>query len=76
MTIRRLKVGGFLSYASNAEIAYIGDDLNDLECIEFAGCSACPADAVVEIKSKVNYVCQNKGGEGALREMIERFHHD
>ena len=50
------------------EIAYIGDDLNDLDCIRFSGLTACPADAVPEVKAAVNYVCRCNGGSGAARE--------
>ena len=53
------------------QTAYIGDDLNDLECMEACGLSACPADAVQEIIRNVDYVCGKKGGEGAVREFIE-----
>ena len=53
------------------QAAYIGDDLNDLECMEACGLSACPADAVLEIIRYVDYVCGKKGGEGAVREFIE-----
>lgn len=55
---------------SPSEIAYIGDDLNDLECIEYVGYSGCPSDAVEEIKNSVSYVCVNSGGHGAVREFI------
>ena len=53
------------------EIAYIGDDLNDMECIEYCGFSACPADAIVEVRAKSDYVCKAIAGEGALREYVE-----
>ncbi len=53
------------------EIAYIGDDLNDLKCIEFAAVSGCPADVASEVASKVSYVCRKTGGNGAVREFIE-----
>lgn len=53
------------------EIAYIGDDLNDLECIRYCGLTACPQDAVEEIKRNVDYVCKNVGGRGAVREFID-----
>lgn len=53
------------------QIAYIGDDLNDLECIEFCGVTACPSDALSTIKEKVSYVCKNQGGQGAVREFID-----
>ena len=52
------------------DIAYIGDDLNDLPCIELCGVTACPQDAVEEVKQKVNYICKNNGGQGAVREFI------
>ncbi len=56
--------------SSCMEIAYIGDDLNDLECIEYSGYTACPNDAQNEIKLAVDYVCKSKGGCGAVREYI------
>lgn len=52
-------------------VAYIGDDVNDLTCIQQCGCTACPVDAVKAVKDKVNYVCAEKGGEGAVREFCE-----
>ena len=53
------------------EIAYIGDDLNDLECMQYCGFSACPADAVSGVVSAVDYVCSRNGGRGAVRELID-----
>lgn len=53
------------------EIAYIGDDLNDLECMKQVGFSACPADAIPEIRSISNYIAINKGGFGAVREICD-----
>lgn len=53
------------------EVAYIGDDLNDLDCIEFCGITACPADAVSDVLRKVDYVCSANGGCGAVREFID-----
>ena len=55
----------------DAEIAYIGDDLFDLGVLKLAGFSACPADAVPEVKEIVDYVTQCSGGRGAVREIIE-----
>lgn len=55
------------------EAAYIGDDLNDLECMELCGMSACPADAAEEVIRRVDYVCRRKGGDGAVREFIEHI---
>ncbi len=56
-----------------AEIAYIGDDLNDLDAMAFCGITACPADAVAEVRVRVNYVCKRDGGRGAVREFIEHL---
>jgi 3-deoxy-D-manno-octulosonate 8-phosphate phosphatase (KDO 8-P phosphatase) len=52
-------------------IAAIGDDLNDYKMLKRAGLSFCPNDAVQDIQSIVNVVCGNKGGRGAVREMVE-----
>lgn len=55
------------------EVAYIGDDYNDLECIKGCGFSCCPYDAEPDIKPYVDYVCSQKGGEGALREFVKQI---
>ena len=54
-----------------SQVAYIGDDVNDLETLKAVGFSATPADGMPQIVAVVDYVCQNKGGEGAVREIIE-----
>ena len=56
-----------------SNVAYIGDDLNDLECIKICGYTAAPADAVKEVLNSVNYVCKHNGGEGAVREFIDKL---
>ncbi|KJS71088.1 MAG: 3-deoxy-D-manno-octulosonate 8-phosphate phosphatase [Desulfotomaculum sp. BICA1-6] len=53
------------------EIAYIGDDENDLECIKLCGVKGCPADAVNNVKMVADFVSQYNGGNGAVREFIE-----
>lgn len=53
------------------ETAYIGDDLNDKDCMNLCGFSGCPSDAITAIKDCVNYICKNKGGNGAVREFID-----
>ncbi len=52
-------------------IAFIGDDMNDLELLKIVGLSASPSDAFLEIREIVDYVCKNKGGNGAFREFAE-----
>ena len=55
----------------NAEAAYIGDDIIDMECMKICGLKGCPADAVDEVKCICDYVCEKNGGNGAVREFIE-----
>lgn len=59
----------------NYEIAYIGDDIVDISCLEYVGLSACPNDAVSNVINICNYICKNKGGEGAVREFVEHVIH-
>ncbi len=63
------EVAGSLGIARE-EIAYIGDDLNDLSCIRWCGLSACPADAVPEVIPECDFRCTREGGRGAVREFI------
>ena len=53
------------------EVAMIGDDTNDLAVMKAIGFSACPSDAVKEIKMQVNLILTKKGGEGCVRELTE-----
>ncbi len=53
------------------EIAYIGDDVNDLHAMKLAGFSAAPSDSYHLIKKNVDYICENMGGHGAVRELCE-----
>jgi len=52
-------------------IAFIGDDVNDYNILKAVGLSASPADGMKEIRDIVDYVCKNKGGNGAFREVAE-----
>ena len=56
-----------------SEIAFIGDDLNDLELLQHVGFSACPNDAIDEIKNISDYICSKKGGQGCVREFAKKF---
>jgi YrbI family 3-deoxy-D-manno-octulosonate 8-phosphate phosphatase len=53
------------------EVAYIGDDLNDLAALECVGLACAVADAVEPVKAVAQYVTQRRGGEGAVREVCE-----
>ena len=52
-------------------IAYIGDDLNDLECMEYCGLAAAPADAVAIVREMADFRCSHDAGRGAVREFCD-----
>ncbi len=54
-------------------IAYIGDDVNDLEAIQAVGFGCCPADAVDDVRKVSNFITKAKGGEGVIREVAEKI---
>ena len=53
------------------QLAYMGDDVNDLPALTRCGFSGCPADAVDEVKTAVHFVSRMTGGHGAARDFIE-----
>lgn len=53
------------------EVAYIGDDLNDIEVLQSVGFSAAPVSAPLYIQQMVDLVLTKKGGEGVFREFVE-----
>ena len=61
--------------ATLSEVAYIGDDLNDMPCMravkDAGGYVGCPADAVHEVREFSNFVADACGGDGAVREFID-----
>ncbi len=56
---------------SMTQVAYIGDDLNDLPIIKSVGFGATVADGAEEVKKHAVYVSPLKGGKGAVREVLE-----
>jgi len=55
------------------EVAFIGDDINDLPILKIVGIAACPSDAVVSVKSAAHVVLTTSGGAGCIREFIDAF---
>jgi len=53
------------------EIAFVGDDSNDVEIMKLVGFKATPSDGMNFIKEIADYICENKGGNGAFREVAE-----
>ena len=58
-----------------SQVAYIGDDINDLECMmavhEAGGIVGCPADAAKKIIDVADFIAEHGGGDGAVRDFIE-----
>ncbi len=55
------------------EIMYMGDDIPDLQCIQWAGLPCAPRDAVWEIKDNARYVSRVEGGYGCVRDVVEQI---
>ncbi|TKJ41907.1 phenylphosphate carboxylase subunit delta [candidate division LCP-89 bacterium B3_LCP] len=55
----------------SSQVAYIADDLFDLPVLMQVGFSAAPADAHAEVKDRVHFVSDRKGGRGAVRQVCE-----
>ena len=53
------------------EVCYIGDDINDLALLNIVGLAATPYDGIDDAKKICDYICKNKGGHGAFRELTD-----
>lgn len=53
------------------EVAYMGDDINDLGIMRISGISAAPRNAALEVLERVSFIATKDGGDGAVREFIE-----
>ena len=54
------------------ELLYMGDDVPDLEVMQLCGFKACPKDAVSEVKNIADYISPVCGGQGCVRDVIEK----
>lgn len=55
------------------EVLYMGDDIPDLEVFPLVGITACPANAAPELKESVDYISTANGGDGSVRDVIQRI---
>jgi len=53
------------------QVAYMGDDVLDLPVLSRVGLSTAPADAADDVRTRVHWVSQRRGGDGAARELLE-----
>ena len=56
---------------SLSDVAYVGNDINDLEVMKLVGITFCPADAHVSIKEISQCILSSKGGNGVSREILD-----
>ena len=67
--------GEFNTCYDFSNVAYIGDDILDIPCLEVVnnnfGISACPKNSAKDVLNISKYICENNGGDGAVREFIE-----
>jgi 3-deoxy-D-manno-octulosonate 8-phosphate phosphatase (KDO 8-P phosphatase) len=54
------------------EVLFMGDDVPDYTCMQIAGLPCCPSDAVSDIKKISQYISPFRGGEGCVRDVIEK----
>jgi 3-deoxy-D-manno-octulosonate 8-phosphate phosphatase (KDO 8-P phosphatase) len=59
------------NHVDEENIAFIGDDVNDISMMEVVGFTGTPADGTVFIKDIADYICTNRSGNGAFREFAE-----
>lgn len=57
---------------SDEQILYMGDDIPDIPVLKVAGAAVCPADAVEEVKEVSEYISPKNGGQGCIRDVIEK----
>lgn len=60
-----------LENISPENVAFVGNDINDLKVMKFVGCAICPSDAYPEIIKISRIVSEKKGGNGAVREICD-----
>ena len=53
------------------QVAYMGDDVNDVQALRAVGFSGAPGDCIDPVRRVVHYVCRKRGGEGAVREVVD-----
>jgi 3-deoxy-D-manno-octulosonate 8-phosphate phosphatase (KDO 8-P phosphatase) len=72
---QRDKLAGYAEFAHlgipDGEVAYMGDDVNDLGLLACVGLSSCPADAHPDVRAAVHFVATSPGGRGAVRELCD-----
>ncbi len=58
---------------TKSQVAFVGDDINDIEIMREVGLSACPADAMKSVKSIADIILTKNGGAGCVREFLDEW---
>ena len=58
---------------TKSQVAFVGDDINDLEIMQEVGLSACPADAMNSVKGIADIILTKNGGAGCVREFLDEW---
>jgi N-acylneuraminate cytidylyltransferase len=58
-----------------AQVVYVGNDVNDVECLRWVGCGVVVADAQPEARAAARLVLRRPGGRGAVREIVDLILH-
>ena len=72
------KAQALIDYCKNhhlglSDVAYVGNDINDLEVMKLVGTTFCPADAHTSIKEISQFILESKGGDGVAREIFDKL---
>jgi 3-deoxy-D-manno-octulosonate 8-phosphate phosphatase (KDO 8-P phosphatase) len=60
-----------INHITAEQLAYMGDDILDIDSMHLAALKACPRDASPEVKNIANYLSSKNGGDTCVRELIE-----
>lgn len=71
--VKAIKEYGIKYGVDPQNICYVGDDINDLDVLNFVGFGCCPADAIEQVKDVAKYVSSVNGGKGVIREIAEKI---
>lgn len=72
------KIGDLIDLASRlgidrSKVVFVGDDVNDLDCVQWAGIGVSVGDGVDGLKAEADWITDRPGGQGAIREVVDRL---
>ncbi len=72
------KIGDLIDLSSRlgidrSKVVFVGDDVNDLDCVRWAGIGVSVGDGVDGLKAEADWITDRPGGQGAIREVVDRL---